>query len=152
MCTSVPHTPARRTRMSTSLSRIAGCGTSRSANPGPAVVFTNALTIVHSMLETRCDAWCAAVARRNLARTRERWKWRARARDVLPPRVGAARESATHDASPCAMRDSLLRAISHVPIFAQVDRYSCSLVRAARVGERGKNAEGTAWVFPAPGC
>src|SRR5690348_3648198 len=44
MCTSVPHTPARRTLISTSSSRIVGRGTSRSTNPGPAVSFTSALT------------------------------------------------------------------------------------------------------------
>src|SRR5215203_5046270 len=48
MWTSVPHAPARRTRIRTSSSRIAGCGTSFSANPGPAVSFTSALTRVHS--------------------------------------------------------------------------------------------------------
>src|SRR4029453_1720707 len=42
MCTSVPHTPARRTRISTSSSRIVGTGTFLSTKPGPAVSFTSA--------------------------------------------------------------------------------------------------------------
>src|SRR3954470_5421046 len=44
MCTSVPHTPARPTLMSTSSSLIFGSGTSFSLNPGAAVSFTNAFT------------------------------------------------------------------------------------------------------------
>src|SRR5690242_10686387 len=44
MCTSVPQTPARRTRMSTSSSRIFGSGTSFITKPGPADCFTRAFT------------------------------------------------------------------------------------------------------------
>ena len=44
MCTSVPQTPARRTRMSTSFSRIVGSATSFRTNPGAAVSFTSAFT------------------------------------------------------------------------------------------------------------
>src|SRR5215208_3782279 len=45
MCTSVPHTPARRTRIRTSSSRMRGFGTSLSTNPGPADSFTSAFTV-----------------------------------------------------------------------------------------------------------
>ena len=43
-----------------------------------------------------------------------------------PGRAASSRASRRHGelASACAVRDSLLRAISHDPIFAQVDRYS----------------------------
>src|SRR5687768_11266298 len=44
MWTSVPQTPAHRTRMSTSSSRIFGSGTFFSLKPGPAVSFTSAFT------------------------------------------------------------------------------------------------------------
>src|SRR5689334_19838456 len=44
MCTSVPHTPARRTRISTSSSRIFGSGTSFKTKPGCAAAFTSAFT------------------------------------------------------------------------------------------------------------
>ena len=44
MWTSVPHTPARRTRMRTSSARMVGFGTSMSSMPGPAVRFTRART------------------------------------------------------------------------------------------------------------
>src|SRR5687767_10930521 len=52
MCTSVPQTPAHRTRMSTSSSRILGSGTSLSLNPGPAVSFTSAFTRDSSCVES----------------------------------------------------------------------------------------------------
>src|SRR5512144_2628507 len=42
MCTSVPQTPARRTLINTSSSRIVGTGTFLSTKPGPAVSFTSA--------------------------------------------------------------------------------------------------------------
>src|SRR5262245_6558683 len=42
MCTSVPHTPARRTRINTSSSRMVGSGTSHSRKPGPADCLTRA--------------------------------------------------------------------------------------------------------------
>src|SRR3982750_2422698 len=44
MWTSVPHTPARRTRIKTSFSRIFGSGTFFNAKPGPADSFTSAFT------------------------------------------------------------------------------------------------------------
>ena len=44
-----PHTPARRTRMRTSLSRIVGSGTFFNTNPGPAVAFTSAFTCANSV-------------------------------------------------------------------------------------------------------
>src|SRR6266550_4563899 len=44
MCTSVPQTPARRTRMRTSSSRILGSATSLSLKPGDADSFTSAFT------------------------------------------------------------------------------------------------------------
>lgn len=65
MCTSVPHTPARLTRISTSLSRILGCGTSRSSNPGPAAPFTNALT------NDALDAGVSRATRRRRRRSRK---------------------------------------------------------------------------------
>src|ERR671914_895620 len=44
MCTSVPQMPARRTRISTSSSRIVGSATSVSFRPGAADAFTRAFT------------------------------------------------------------------------------------------------------------
>src|SRR5688500_10859873 len=49
MCTSVPHTPARRTRMRTSSSRIRGSATSLNLKPGDADSFTSAFTSGHSV-------------------------------------------------------------------------------------------------------
>src|SRR3977135_1602274 len=49
MCTSVPPTPARRTRMRTSSSRIRGSATSLSLKPGDADSFTSAFTSCHSV-------------------------------------------------------------------------------------------------------
>src|SRR6266513_1009166 len=49
MCTSVPQTPARRTRMRTSSSRILGSATSLSLKPGDADSFTSAFTSSHSV-------------------------------------------------------------------------------------------------------
>src|SRR2546423_7491034 len=48
MCTSVPHTPARRTRISTSSSRIRGSATSFSLKPGAADSLTSAFTSTSS--------------------------------------------------------------------------------------------------------
>src|SRR5689334_10578966 len=48
MWTSVPHTPARRTRISTSSSRIRGSATSFSLKPGDADSFTSAFTCTNS--------------------------------------------------------------------------------------------------------
>jgi hypothetical protein len=63
-----------------------------------------------------------------------------------------ARSRRVH-ASSCAARDSLLRVFSPVPIFAQVARYSCGLVRDTRGSEtRRTHTEGTAWVLPETGC
>src|SRR5262249_55336515 len=44
MCTSVPQTPARRTRMRTSSSRGSGAGTSASTMPGPGDFLSSAFT------------------------------------------------------------------------------------------------------------
>src|SRR5687767_5148291 len=52
MWTSVPQTPAHRTRMSTSSSRIFGSGTFFSLKPGPAVSFTSAFTRDSSCVES----------------------------------------------------------------------------------------------------
>src|SRR6476661_8690724 len=43
-CRSVPHRPARSTRILTSVGPVSGSGTSSSSSPGPAVVFTSART------------------------------------------------------------------------------------------------------------
>src|ERR1700675_784442 len=49
MCTSVPQTPARRTRMRTSSSRILGSSTSFSLKPGAADSFTSAFKSCYSV-------------------------------------------------------------------------------------------------------
>src|SRR5437867_1515926 len=71
MCTSVPQTPARRTRMSTSSSRNFGSGTSFNTNPGPADCLTSAFTgrVVSEVV--RRGAFCAT---RNLIRRYTRRK------------------------------------------------------------------------------
>src|SRR6478672_2693342 len=48
MWTSVPHTPARRTRIRTSSSRMRGSATSFSLKPGDADSFTSAFTCTNS--------------------------------------------------------------------------------------------------------
>src|SRR5215211_5253105 len=59
MCTSVPQTPARRTRIRTSSSRMVGSGTFLRTKPGAAAAFTSAFTRV--LLQVICEC---AVARR----------------------------------------------------------------------------------------
>src|ERR671914_939942 len=62
MCTSVPQIPARRTRISTSSSRIVGSATSFSLRPGAADSFTRAFTraALQLAIDARRDAKIAA--------------------------------------------------------------------------------------------
>src|SRR5215207_1092072 len=143
MCTSVPQTPARRTRIRTSLSRIEGRSTSRSSKPGSEAAFTNALT------DSALDAGNSGARRASpssLVETSPVRTSEGSADCVRTTRRSTCAATHTHArreyASPFAIRDSLLRAFSHAPIFAQVDRYSRGLDRDARVvnerhGRRG---------------
>src|ERR1700680_227629 len=58
MCTSVPQTPARRTRIRTSSSRILGSSTSFNLKPGAADSFTSAFTSCYSV-ENREEGFLA---------------------------------------------------------------------------------------------
>src|SRR3982751_552236 len=128
MWTSVPQTPARRTRISTSFSRIVGSATSFSANPGPADSFTSAFTRDRS-------SRCHPPVRRRPARRRSRtetshlaecdgsltrahdapqWTRHRVARTALEAYAADSCESTLVHAA----RAHLLRVICVVPIFA----------------------------------
>src|SRR5438046_2436714 len=62
MCTSVPQTPARRTLIKTSSSRMRGSGTSLRTKPGPADAFTNAFTRVSLRNGSARASMCCARA------------------------------------------------------------------------------------------
>src|SRR5712691_7738439 len=86
MWTSVPQTPARRTRINTSSSRMRGSGTSLSAKPGPADAFTNAFTrVLLRNGSARASLCCARATKPDIA---------LHAREVLTclPGVACARE------------------------------------------------------------
>ena len=135
MCTSVPHTPARRTWISTRRRGSSGCGTSRSTKPGPAVAFTSALTRASLSI------------------------WESRS----PPRVEASIETKRMrdvrwkcDAEPASRRcTSIMRrarftiACDFIAFLYSRELHSSLAHRSSRARIASREAEGTAWGHPA---